>query len=219
MHTRSLATVIAFALVSASLTLEALWPRETLAEVIPEYDRQGEWDEGGAKFGDIVIKGDLVADAEGWVLLRTLENKSGQPAHCQVDERVLRTETMEGARVNPPPFAVLLRSVTVSLAAHEKRSLGLRLPTSVAAQISDNQRRASSIASRRADAIEKGRYRDPVFQQTYMVFEVQYLKPLGPGDTAEKPDPATLAMRPMGYPMVMPLRARVDAGAVDFEGL
>lgn len=211
---RPLATITLFAAASLALTLSALWPRTTFAEAVTDAERQGEWDEDGAKFGNVVVKGELVADGtvpNGWVLVRTLENKGDEPETCQIEERILRTETMPAARVRPPPYAVLLRGVTVTLRGHEKRTLGIPLPASIGAQISANLRLLASIERGRERALTLERYRDPVFAQTYMEFEVEYLKPLPPGATVAKVD--TGVTRPMGMPMMMPPPVARDGGA------
>ena len=211
---RSLATIALFAAATLTLTLATLWPRQTFAEAITDEERQGEWDDDGAKFGNVVVKGELVADgANGWVLVRTLENKGDAPETCALEERVLRTETMPDARVNPPPYAVLLRGVTVTLRAHEKRSLGIPLPASIAQQIAANLRLRASIEKGRERALTLERYQDPVFQQTYMFFAVEYLRPLPPGATVAKVDNGVT--RPMTMGMAMPARPTGDGGALE----
>ena len=195
------------------ITLCALWPHATFAEVVSDFERMGESDENGEKFGEIVVRGDLVADGTGWVLVRTMENKSDEPQSYRVEERVMRTETKPEARVNPPPYAVVLRGVTLKLKPHEKRSIGLRLSDALSDEITMNAKRLASIESRRADAIMGDHYTDGVFDETYMVFRVEYYRPLGRGDTAEQPDPASLAQRPEGYSMAPLLTyAGVDGG-------
>ena len=215
---RSLATVALFSAAALALTLSTLWPRATFAEEVADWERHGEWDEDGEKFGNIVVRGDLVADATvpgGWVLVRTIENKGDEAESCQIEERVLRTETMPGARVEPPPYAVLLRGVSISLGAHEKRSLGIPLAASIGAQITSNLQARAAIEKGQARAIELERYRDPVFQRTYMSFRIEYLKPLPPGATVAKPEQGVT--RPMGMPMAMPPPRGSDAGAAALE--
>lgn len=217
MQHRPLATLSLVAIASFALTLAALWPRATFAEAIADSERQGEWDEDGAKFGDVVIRGDLVADGNGWVLVRTIENKSDEPRTCRVEERVSRTETMPGARVLPPPYTVLMRGVTITLAAHEKRKMGLPLPAAISAQITANMQLRTTIETKRARAIALEHYRDPVFDRTYMEFGVDYYKPLPPGATVAEPEP-TLITRPAAYPMVAPPPRRAsDGGAPELE--
>ncbi len=183
-----LTTFTLVTIASFGITLASFWSRATYAEEIADYERQGEWDEDGAKFGNIVVKGELVADAAGWVLVRTMENKGEEPETCRVEERVLRTETMPNARVEPPPFAVVLRGVTITLGAHEKRKIGIPLAASIGEEITANLRAKAEIEAGRFRAIEAERYKDPVFERTYHYFSVQYLKPLPPGATAAKPD-------------------------------
>ena len=65
-----------------------LWPRTTRAQEIPDLERQGEWSEDGVEFGEIVVSGEIVADAKvqgGWALVRTLVNTSDEPQRCTVE--------------------------------------------------------------------------------------------------------------------------------------
>ena len=196
---------------TAAAILVVTYPRTTLAEEIPDADRQGEYDEEGMKFGNVVIKGQLVADGSvpgGWTLVRTFENQSDQPEKCVVEERVLRTETMPGARVTPPPVAVVLRNQTFALGPHEKRKLGVALPAAVGAQITAAKRRQAWVERARDRAMTAERYDSPAMTATYMEFDVEYLTPLPPGATAEKRD--TGVTRPQGLaeiapPMPMPV--------------
>lgn len=212
---RSLPTLALFAAATLALTLSTLWPRSTFAEEVADWEREGEWDEDGAKFGNIVIHAELVADTTvpgGWVLVRTVENKGEEAETCQIEERVLRTETMPGARVEPPGYAVLLRGVSITLGAHEKHALGIALPASIGAQITANLQARAAIEKGRERALALGRYGDPVMQRTYLYFRIEYLKPLPPGATAAKPD------NPVTHPAAMPMyfpRARLDAGGLE----
>jgi hypothetical protein len=213
---RSLGSTVLFALATFTLTLFALWPRSTWAEPIADGERSGEWDEDGMKFGDIVVSGELAPDPSvpgGWVIVRTVENKSDAPATCKIEERIARTETMQGARVNPPPYVVMLRGVTITLAAHEKRKLGIPIAASIGGQITASERARTTIENAQANALAHERYSDPVMDRTYMFYEVQYLKPLAPGDTVAQPDYAVT--RPMRMPGPAPVRL-ADGGVGDF---
>lgn len=209
---RSVVTVVLFASSALAVSLALLWPRPTFAEAIADSDRQGEWDDDGSKFGNVVVKGELVAGdvPGGWVLVRSMENKGEETETCTIEERVLRTETMPDARVEPPPYAVLLRGLTVTLQAHEKRTLGIPLATSVGAQITSGLQRRASIEQRRGRAIERNDYGNPVFAQTYFHFQVEYLKPLPPGATAAKNDNGVTR------PMTMGMAAQRAGDAGDF---
>lgn len=166
------------------------WPRTTYAEEIPDVDRMGEYEEEGMKFGNIVVNGELVAEAStpgGWSLVRTFENTSDAPEKCVIEESVLRTETMPDARVAPPPTAVVLRNQTVALGPHEKKKIGVRLPKEVGEQITAGLRRRAWIESARNRAYAAERYDGPEMTATYMTFHVQYLTALPPGATAQRP--------------------------------
>lgn len=160
--------------------------RATQALEVTESERQGEWDEAGSKFGEVVIKGELVADAQGWVLVRTVENRGDEPVRFDVEERVLRTETMLYARVNPPAEAVVDWHHTLRLAAHEKRRLGVRLSEALAREMTGNAKEQARLTSLQAHAIETGEYGQMLSDATFYVYDVDYLKPLPLGATAAK---------------------------------
>jgi len=192
LRTRALATTALFAASTAGAALVVLWPRPTHAEEIPDDERRGEYEEDGIMFGKIVVKGELVAAAKapgGWALVRTVENKSDQSETVTVEERVLRTETMPEARVNGASVAVIVRNQVITLGPHEKRSLGVSLPPAVGAQMTAGIRAKAQAESVRQRALEAERWDDPNLNRTYMTFDVEYLKPLPPGATAQAPDP------------------------------
>jgi hypothetical protein len=192
---------------SAAVILVLAFPRTTFAEEIPDSDRMGEYgEEEGMKFGNIVVKGELVADGSvpgGWTLVRTFENQSDQPEKCVLEERVLRTETMPDARVTPPPVAVVQRNQTVALGPHEKRKIGIVLSPAVGAQITAAKRRQAWVEQARARAIAAERYGGPETRATYMVFEVEYMTALPPGATAEKRRDNGI-LRPQALGMIAP---------------
>jgi hypothetical protein len=199
MSSSRLRAFVLVALGSATFTCVAFFPRATFAEIVPDADRRGEWDEGGTKFGDVVVSAELVPDATGWVLRRTAENRSDAPATLRVEERILETKTMPDARVEPPPSMPLVRIVTLALAPREKRVLGVRLPAALSEKITRNLGRKSSIEQRRALALAREDYQSSVFRETYLYYRVEYLTPLPPGATAEKWDngitePATMSL-------------------------
>ncbi len=203
LKTRPLGTVALFAIGAAASTLLVFWSPPTHAEVVEEAERGGEYDEDGSKFGNIVVKGELVADGSvpgGWVLVRTLENKGDDPEKCAVEERLLRTETMDGARVTPSPVAVVQRTQPIALAAHEKRSIGVRLPEEVGKQISAGLATQAWIHQAEARAAELEQWDKTHLDVTYMSFHVEYLRPLRPGETAAPPFRSTVT-RPERMPM------------------
>jgi hypothetical protein len=170
---------------TALVTLVGFWPRTTSAREVALADRMGEWDEDGVKFGDIVVRGELAPDATGWVLVRKLENKSDARARCTVEERLLRTETMPDARVEPSATVVFERTQTFELGPHEKRAIGIRISAEISAKITEAARRRGMIEDARAHAITTGDFDDrEKLEATYMRYDVDYLKPLAPGDTA-----------------------------------
>ncbi len=196
---------VALALGTAAVTSVTIFPRATFAEVVPDSERYGEWDEGGTKFGNVVVNAALVPDATGWVLRRTVENRSDAPETLRVEERVLETKTMPEARVEPPPSLALVRSVTLTLGPHEKRVLGVRLSPELSEKITTNLRRKSSIELRRGLALEREDYRNPVLRETYLYYRVEYLTPLPLGATAERWDNGVTEPATMPY-LAMPTR-------------
>ncbi len=196
-------TAIAASATTAVMLITA-WPRETNAQEVAEWERQGEWDDDGMRFGNIVVRGDLVFDATvpgGWVVVRTLENKSDTRDKCTVEERVLRTETMPDARVEPPPFAVVDRMQTFELGPHEKRAIGVPLAEALGHEITDARKVERAVEAARERAIASQHITRDVFERTYMRYQVDYLKPLPPGATAAPTDNGVL------HPAVMPMGA------------
>jgi hypothetical protein len=96
---------------------------------------------------------------------------------------------MPDARVEPSPIVVLERTQTFELAPHEKRAIGIRLSDDVSAEITASWRRRAQIEDARTRAITTGNFEDRrALEATYMRFDVDYLKPLAPGDTAAHED-------------------------------
>ena len=184
-----LTTVVTIAVATMSVMLLATWPKNTNAQEVAEWERMGEWDENGSRFGNIVVRGELAADANvagGWVIVRTFENKGDLAEKCTVEERLLRTETMPDARVEPAPFALIDRTQTFDLGPHQKRSIGIPLPAPIGEEIARNAQRRDAIESARARAMD-GNHMNALAiadAQTYMRFHVDYVKPLPPGATA-----------------------------------
>lgn len=204
---RPLAITLLFAGGTAAALLAVAWPRTTHAEEIPDFERVGEYDGEGMKFGNIVVRGQLVPAASvpgGWTLVRELENQSDAPEKCVLEERVLRTETMPGARVEPAPTAMVLRNQPIALGPHEKRRIGVALPKAVGEQITAGLARKAWIEQARGRALAAERYDAPVLEATYMAFHVEYLTPLPPGATAQRPVDNGIT-RPAAMPMVVPM--------------
>lgn len=177
------------AVATAVVTLVIAWPAASSAREVSMSDRQGEWDENGVKFGNILVRAELVADATGWVLVRKLENQGDGRESCTVQERLLRTETMRDARVEPSPSVVFERTQKFELGPHEKRSIGVRLSEATSAEISAAMRRRKVIDDAYDRAIATGDFEDrKALEATYMRFDVDYIKPLAAGDTAAKED-------------------------------
>ena len=189
LRARNLGKTLMLAGGTAAALLVLAFPRTTFAEEIPDSDRMGEYEEVGMKFGNILVHGELVAAGSvpgGWTLVRTFENQSDQPEKCVLEERVLRTETMPGARVTPPPVAVVVRNQTVALGPHEKRKIGIVLPAAIGEQITAGRRRQVWIERGIERAMAAERYDAPEMRATYMTFDVEYLTALPPGATAER---------------------------------
>jgi hypothetical protein len=192
--------VLAAGAMAVGLTIAL--PRTTHADPIADSERQGEWEEEGMRFGDIVVQGKLVADGSvpgGWTLVRTLENKSDERASCIVEERVMGTETMLDARVGPSARAVLLRNQKIVLGPREKRTMGVRLPESLGAKITAGHRARAMAEQARARVIDSGKP-DSVASRTFTAFDVEYLTPLPAGATAAAPADNGFS-RPAGYAM------------------
>ena len=193
LRTRPLGIVALCAMGAAASTLLLFWPRETYAEEVPDSDRHGDYDEEGMKFGNVLVKGELVPAANtpgGWVLVRTFENTGAEPEKLAVEERVLRTETALDARASPPPMAVILRTQSVSLKPHEKKTVGVRLAPEIGKQITAGRNTRAFLEKARERAMESedpSKLRGIDFDRSFMEFHVEYLRPLEPGQTAAKP--------------------------------
>ncbi len=99
---RSTATVLAIAAATFAASLAVAWPKTTLADG----DDDGEWTADGMKFGDVVVKTDLVRDMKsktGWVMVVTAKNDSDVPAKCKLEEDVTRSFSSPGARASRRP--------------------------------------------------------------------------------------------------------------------
>jgi hypothetical protein len=187
---KHLATPVLLATGTAVVTLTLLWPRPTHADDIADWERQGEYEEDGMRFGDIVVKGALVPDRAvpgGWALVRTLENRSDEPQNCVVEERVMRTEGSYDGRVGSTPTAVLLRNQPIKLAARQKLSIGVALPQAMGEEITRTAR----------DEARARRAMESPTRPTggYANFHVEYLQPLPPGARAARSSSAGMGMR------------------------
>lgn len=199
---RDLARVVVLAAGTAAVVLTFALPRTTYAEPIADSERTGEWEGEGMKFGDIVVHGELVAAASapgGWTLVRTVENTSDEPASCVVEERVMRTETMVNARVGPSARPALVRNQTFALGPREKKTIGVRLPERLGAQITAAHRSRAIAEQAHGRVVMTGKH-DPAAERTFMTYDIQYLTPLPPGATAALPDDSG-HLRPASYSM------------------
>jgi hypothetical protein len=189
--------------------LVVIWPVPTSADEVTDQERAGEWAEDGMKFGEIVVRGDLVADAKvpgGWALVRTITNTSDAPQTATVEERIMRSESMVDARVDGTPVLASVTTRTFKLAPHEKKSLGISLPADLGREIGAGVTRRIAAEHARGEPGMQA-----VYDRTYQVFFVQYLRPLAPGETA--PPPVVLAEHPARMPAAPP--ARETAGFDD----
>ena len=192
------------AAVAFVLGLLSLAPRTTEAEEIADYERSGEYDEDGQRFGDLVVSGKLTPDAKapgGWVLVRTLENKGDAPVECALEERVQSTLTMHGSRVDPPPTTAQLQTLRLTLKPHEKRKVGVLLPSGLAVDIGKAVKQQASVEAAIARELTADSPRGDVFQKTWRTYHVDYLTPLPPGATAAKPP--SDAVMPAAMPMAI----------------
>jgi hypothetical protein len=175
------------------VALCVLLPKTTHAEAVEDYERMGEGDDDGQRFGAIVVKGELVATANapgGWTLVRTFENKSDTPAEAALEERIETAESMYGARVASMPTVALSRTQKIRLAANEKKSIGTYLPE----KLGQAMTKAHHAEAMGRAQIMAGHYENPV---SYQTFSVSYLRPLAPGETAAAP--VRRGMTDVGY--------------------
>jgi hypothetical protein len=178
------------ALGAGVVALVILFPKTTEAYSVEDYERMGEIDDDGQRFGAIVVKGELVASVNapgGWTLVRTYENKSDELAEVTLEERVQSTESMYGARVSEVPVTVLERTQKLRLAANEKKAIGTYLPAQIGEGIT-KAHRAEAIGKAQ---IAAGHYESPIAFQTY---SVAYFRPLAKGETAAPPMPRSNMM-------------------------
>ncbi len=169
---------VALAIGSAAVTIVLFGATETRAEPVTIQERSGEYDERGAKFGDVVVSGELVAAnvPSGWVLRRTFENLSDAPVDCEIVERVLQSEEGVGARVSGAGVAVVERRQKIAMGPRAKTSVGVHVPVEIGREITRGRAFAAMVASAPNPYAFQGR--------TYHSFTVQYLRPLRPGETA-----------------------------------
>jgi hypothetical protein len=190
LRNRPIGTAAFFAVGTAAIALALLAPRATHAdeEEIPDWERQGDYEQNGTRFGEVVVKGELVPAANapgGWTLVRTLENTSDEPQNCTVEERILRMETTPYARSGSMAEAVVLRNQPIALKPHEKRTIGITLPPKIGEQITAGLKKKAWIDSAYQRAVANEKYDDKIMAASYNHFSVEYLKPLPPGKKAQ----------------------------------
>jgi hypothetical protein len=171
--------------------LSLLWPRPTCAEEIDDSERGGEWSDEGEKFGQVVVKAELVAAVGGWTLVRTVINTSAEPQTVAVEERIMRAESMLDARVDGTPMVVTATMRTFKLGPHERQKIGITLPAALgaemtAARTTRNAAERARIVVEETGTISAAKY--AAYSTRFANFFPQYLKPLPPGATAKKPD-------------------------------
>ena len=167
------------------VALAILFPKTTEAEVVQDYERMGESDDDGQRFGAIVVKGELVPSANapgGWTLLRTYQNKSDEIAEVTLDERIETRESMYGARVSAVPSVALERTQKLRLGANEKKAIGTYLPE----KLGESMTKAHRLEALSKAYAESGHWEHPIAFQDYAV---SYLRPLAYGETAAPPMP------------------------------
>jgi hypothetical protein len=191
------------ALGAGVVALVVLFPKTTEAEAVEDAARMGEWEDEGQRFGSILVHGELVASANapgGWTLVRTYENKSDQAAECTLEERIESTESMNGARVTPPAVTVLARTQTLKLGPNEKKSIGTYIPAALGVAMT----KAKTTQAWASAQLAAGRYDNEV---SYAVYDVQYLRPLAPGETAAVHHDELAPLRPARLPAGPMIRA------------
>lgn len=187
-----------------AVSLVAFYPRVTIAEEVSDAERAGESDEDGERFGDIVIKGELVAAANapgGWSLVRTAENKGDAVAEADIEERIVRTDAAIASRTGGVPTTVVTRHQKIRLGPHEKKVVGTTFAKAIGEDMTRSAKIQQGIAAfyARAETDESAGGPPPmVAMHTYWT---EYLRALKPGEVAQR---APIGEPSMMMPMALP---------------
>jgi hypothetical protein len=172
---------LAFAAIAATTTLAVAWPRVTLAD--PDDDRMGEWTDDGTKFGDVLVKGELVHDTHarsGWRMVITAENKGDAPASAVLESDLTRQMVNPQARVSPEAAKLWKNSERITLAAHAKTTVTRDVPAWIAQQL-DNTAKVDRAREKAQKEFDKAPEKAPpavtaTVLAPYNVFAVGFLK-------------------------------------------
>lgn len=203
-----------------AVSLVTLYPRITIAEEVSDAERAGESDEDGERFGDIVIKGELVAAAGapgGWSLVRTAENKGDAIAEADLEERIVRTDAFIASRTGGAPTTVVTRHQKIRLGPHEKKVVG----TTFARAIGEDMTRSAKIQQGMQAYYARGDSDGPAPPPMVAVhtYATEYLRALKPGEVAQRaPIGEPSMLMPIGLPP-MPPAPRVAQASVPDPGL
>lgn len=173
-----------------AVSLVALYPRVTIAEEVSDAERVGESDEDGQRFGDIVIKGELVAAANapgGYSLVRTAENKSDAVAEADVEERIVRTDAFTGSRTGGMPTTVVTRHQKIRLGPHEKKVVGTTFAKAIGEDMTRSAKLQQGMAAYYArladdDSVPIG----PPPMVAMHSYWTEYYRALKPGEVAQR---------------------------------
>ena len=170
-----------------AVSLVVLYPRVTEAEEVSDEERYGDFEDDGNRFGDIVVKGELVAASGapgGWSLVRTAENTSDRAAEADVEERIIESDTMVASRVGGVSAPVLTRHQKIKLGPHEKKVVGTTFAKSIGEAMTVNAKIARGVQQAYENQDENA---PAMMPRPYKEYRAEYLRELRPGELATKP--------------------------------
>ena len=133
------ATIAAFAVATAAVTLAVAWPTTTHADgaaPLATYTVDG-W-----KIGDVVAKGEIKRDGSaksGWAITVTARNGADHAEDVPLETDVTRVAVSPMSRVMPRPLTVWSTREQVSVPAHGSVIRRYELPAELAASIAAAQ--------------------------------------------------------------------------------
>jgi hypothetical protein len=132
---RSVVTVFGFAAVTAAAGLAVAWPHTTYADgeqPVAQYTAEG------TKFGDVVVKSDLVRDSKsktGWVVVIVASNKSNSVASVSLEADLTQMVANPMGRVAPMAQTVWNTNESLTLAANQTVVKRFDVPAAIATRI------------------------------------------------------------------------------------
>lgn len=170
-----------------AVTLVVLYPRVTIAEEVSDAERAGESDDDGERFGDIVIRGELVAAAGapgGWSLVRTAENKGDAVAEADLEERIVRTDAAILSRTGGVPTTVVTRHQKIRLGPHEKKVVGTTFARAIGEDMTRSAKIQQGLQAYYARGDSDGTAPPPMIAMH--TYSTEYLRALKPGEVAQR---------------------------------